>query len=115
MTAFVNPEYELTPARVAELLAEGWPVIDVREPHEREAGHIDGTRHIELGDLTARAGTLDQAEPLIFYCRVGARSAMATQAFRASGFEAYHLTGGIVAWVEAGMEIEPAGGHVAAH
>jgi rhodanese-related sulfurtransferase len=115
VTAVANSEYDLAPARVAELLAEGWPVIDVREPHEREAGHIAGTRHIELGDLTARAGTLDQAEPLIFYCRVGARSAMATQAFRASGFEAYHLTGGIMAWVQAGLELKPADGHVAAH
>ena len=32
-------------------------LIDVREPYEREAGHIAGTRHIELVELTAQAAT----------------------------------------------------------
>ena len=31
-------------------------VIDVREPYEREAGHIAGTRHIELVALPSEAG-----------------------------------------------------------
>ncbi len=115
MTAFADPAHELSPQRVAELIEQGWQVIDVREPHEREAGFIAGTRHIELSELSARAGTLDAARPVIFYCRVGARSAMATQAFRASGFEAYHLAGGILAWVDSDLAIEPADGHVAAH
>jgi len=40
---------------------------------------------------------------------------MAAQAFRASGWDAYSLDGGIAAWVEAGLPIEPQDGHVADH
>jgi rhodanese-related sulfurtransferase len=43
---------------------------------------------------------------------VGGRSAMATQAFAAAGWDAYNLSGGIVSWVAAGLPIE---GHVADH
>jgi rhodanese-related sulfurtransferase len=106
---------ELEPERVAEALAEGWQVIDVREPYEREAGRIAGTRHIELSQLAAEASTLDRERPVIFYCRVGNRSAMATDAFRASGLNAYNLRGGITEWVRRGLPIEPADGQVAAH
>ena len=106
---------ELEPERVAEALAEGWQVIDVREPYEREAGRIAGTRHIELSQLAAEATTLDSERPVIFYCRVGNRSAMATDAFRASGMTAYNLRGGITEWVRRGLPIEPEDGHVAAH
>jgi rhodanese-related sulfurtransferase len=106
---------ELEPERVAEALAEGWQVIDVREPYEREAGHIAGTRHVELTQLAAEASTLDPERPVIFYCRVGNRSAMATDAFRASGLTAYNLRGGITEWVRRGLPIEPEDGHVAAH
>ena len=38
---------------------------------------------------------------------------MASQVFRASGFEAYNLSGGLEAWVAEGREIEPDGGVVA--
>ena len=50
---------------------------------------------------------------MVFYCRSGARSALAAQAFRASGFDAYNLAGGLVAWTERGLPLEPDGGAVA--
>ncbi len=115
MSAFADPEHELAPERVAELLANGWQVIDVREPYEREAGHIAGTRHIELERLASQAPTIERSAPVIFYCRLGARSGMATQAFRASGYEAYNMAGGIAAWARKGLPLAPAGGHVAEH
>ncbi len=70
----------------------------MREPYEREAGHIAGTRHIELTSLTAEAATVERERPVVFYCRVGARSPMAAQAFRAAGFEAYSMSGGLRRW-----------------
>lgn len=108
---------EVDPGRVAEWLAEepALQVIDVREPYEREAGHIDGTRHIELVGLSAAADTLDRGRPIVFYCRVGSRSQMAAQAFRASGFEAYSMSGGLMRWAREGRPLSPQGGHVAEH
>ena len=115
MSTFADPQHELAPERVAELLADGWQVIDVREPYEREAGYIAGTRHVELERLAAQAQTIDRSAPVIFYCRLGARSGMATQAFRASGYEAYNMAGGISAWARKGLPLAPDGGYVAEH
>jgi hydroxyacylglutathione hydrolase/adenylyltransferase/sulfurtransferase len=115
MNAFEDPAIEISPQRAAELLASGATVVDVRETYEREAGYIDGTRHIELERLASRAQEIDRGAPVVFHCRLGARSAMAASAFRASGYDAYTMTGGIQAWVDAGLPIRPQGGYVADH
>jgi rhodanese-related sulfurtransferase len=106
---------DIGPQAAAELLAAGAALIDVREPYERQAGYIDGSEHVELSHLAAAAATIDRDAPVVFYCRVGGRSAMATEAFRASGYEAYNLAGGILAWVAAGLPIAPEGGRVSDH
>lgn len=111
----MHASIEVSAQRAAELLGEGATVVDVREPYEREAGYIEGTRHIELAALTSAAATIDSAAPVVFYCRVGARSAMAADAFRAAGYDAYSLAGGLLAWVGAGLPLAPEGGHVADH
>jgi rhodanese-related sulfurtransferase len=90
-------------------------VIDVREGYERDAGYIEGTQHIELERLASRAAEIDRDRPVVFHCRLGMRSAMAASAFRASGYDAYTLSGGIAAWVDAGLPISPDGGYVADH
>jgi rhodanese-related sulfurtransferase len=104
---------ELSPEIAAEMLARGEvQLVDVREPYENAAGRIPGARHVELAALAAEAETIDRDKPVVFYCRVGARSAMAAGAFAASGWDAYNLSGGIVSWVVAGLPIE---GEVADH
>jgi rhodanese-related sulfurtransferase len=110
-------QIDIDPARVADWIEEdpAPQVIDVRELYEREAGHIAGTRHIELNNLTAEAATVQRERPVIFYCRVGARSSMAAQAFRASGYEAYSMTGGLRRWADEDRPLEPEGGSVADH
>ena len=87
-------------------------VIDVREDYEHDAGHIPGSRRIDVAELTAAAAELDQSKPVVFYCRSGDRSTMPAEAFRASGWEAYTLDGGLAAWVEAGQPLEPEDGEV---
>jgi rhodanese-related sulfurtransferase len=105
--------FELSPEQAAELVASGEAeLIDVREPYEREAGHIPGSLHIELGNLANRAGELPAERPLVFQCRVGARSAQAAFAFRRAGFDAHNLVGGIVSWAERGLPVD---GEIAPH
>jgi rhodanese-related sulfurtransferase len=105
--------FELSPEQAAELIADGnAEMIDVREDHEREAGHIPGSRHVALAALSERAAELPAERPLVFQCRVGARSAMAAFAFRRAGFDAHHLDGGIVAWAARGLPVE---GRIADH
>ena len=105
---------ELSARQLADLLNDAdVQLVDVREPYEHEAGRISGDVHIELDQLPAEAGSLDRELPLVFYCRSGSRSALATQAFAASGFDAHNLAGGLQAWVKDGLPIEPADGRVA--
>jgi rhodanese-related sulfurtransferase len=108
-------DLEITPADAARAHDEGAQVVDVREPYEREAGYIPGSRHIELSGLAAQAATLDVATPVITVCRVGSRSFFAAQALRQAGFDAVSIAGGMVRWVDEGRPLEPADGHVADH
>jgi rhodanese-related sulfurtransferase len=110
----MSDETEVDPTRAAELLREGAAdALDVREDYEWEAGRIEGARHVPLAQLTAAIGDLDPQRPLVVYCRVGSRSQMAAEALRASGWEAYNLAGGLAAWAEQGLPLEPETGTVA--
>ena len=116
MAGMGHLQEELAPERVAELLRDDQvQLVDVREPYEHDAGHIAGAAHVPLDRLSQEGGALERERPLVFYCRVGSRSAMATQAFRAAGFDAYNMAGGIAAWAERGLPIAPDGGRVAEH
>lgn len=108
---------DVDPERVAAWREEdaSLQLIDVREPYEHEAGHIEGTRLIGLVELSDQAASVDRERPVVFYCRVGGRSSMAAQAFRAAGFEAYSMTGGLARWASEGRPLSPEGGTVADH
>jgi rhodanese-related sulfurtransferase len=99
---------QLTPEAVAALLETGAAqIIDVREDHEHEAGHVAGDRHIVLPQLSEAASSLDRERVVVVYCRSGSRGEVAADALRASGYDAYNLEGGFVAWLEQGLPAEP--------
>ena len=102
---------DLAPERAQQLIREGAKAVDVRGPDEHDAGHIPGDTPIPFDQLKDRAGELAGA-PVVLYCRSGDRSGAAVQALRASGFDAYSIDGGLLAWTEQGLPIEPDGGYV---
>jgi rhodanese-related sulfurtransferase len=105
---------EYTPREVATLLERREiQLVDVRESYEHEAGRIAGDRLVALTELAAQAHTIDRERPVVFYCRSGSRSAMATEAFRGAGYDAHNMEGGLLDWEAAGLPLEPADGHVA--
>ena len=109
-------EMGVSPEQVAALREESdAQLVDVREPYEWDAGRIAGARHIQLGQVAAEAPSIDRERPVVFYCRVGSRSAMAADAFRRAGYDAYSLDGGLEAWAARGLPLEPDDGTVAAH
>jgi rhodanese-related sulfurtransferase len=109
-----NMDSDYTPQQVSELLQRSEiQLIDVREPYEHEAGRIAGDRLVALNELAAQAQTIDRDRPVVFYCRSGSRSAMATEAFRGAGYDAHNMEGGLLDWAAAGLPLEPDGGHVA--
>ncbi len=77
----------------------GWVLIDVREPWEFEACHLEGARNVPLGELESRMAECAAAGTPVFLCRSGQRSlAACTLAFRAGVPSPGHLEGGLLAW-----------------
>ena len=107
-------ESDYTPRQVAELLERGEiDLIDVRRPSEHEAGYIAGDRHVELTQLSALAHTISRDRPVVFYCRSGARSGVAAEAFLGAGYDAHNMVGGLLDWDAEGLPLEPPDGYVA--
>ncbi len=105
---------DYTPRQVAELMAQGGiQLIDVRQPEEHDAGRIAGDRLVVLSDLPGEVDSIDRGRPVVFYCRSGARSAMAAEAFLGAGFDAHNMAGGLLDWHAAGLPLEPTDGYVA--
>ena len=114
MSADESTDVNLEPPRVREMFESGEAqLIDVRRPGEVEAGHIAGSVHMEMTEVGARSDEIARDKPVIFYCRVGARSALVTEAFRNAGYDARNMAGGLQAWAEQGLPLEPEDGTVA--
>jgi rhodanese-related sulfurtransferase len=88
----------------------GARVLDVREPDEWEAGHIEGALHIPLAELPGRLGELPDGESgdpsnaaaLVVVCRSGNRSGRAVAWLARNGYDAVNLDGGMGAWAASG-------------
>src|SRR5690349_19296093 len=94
--------YEITPEDVKSQLEarENFILLDVREPWEFEAAHIEGSKLMPMGDVPSRAHQeLDPDEHIIVICHHGVRSLNVTSWLRQQGFDnAQSLCGGIDAW-----------------
>lgn len=101
---------DLTPLETAALLrADAVTVVDVRtEPEWIFVGHVPGSRRIEWSapgterdpvDFVAQIAQIAQlsgedAQPIVFLCRSGARSARAARAVGQAGLAAYNMLEG---------------------
>lgn len=79
--------------------------LDVREPHEWDAGHVEGAVHIPIGEITSRADELDRDAEIVVVCHIGQRSALVTEWLNAQGFRASNLEGGLAAWSAHGFPL----------
>jgi molybdopterin/thiamine biosynthesis adenylyltransferase/rhodanese-related sulfurtransferase len=83
-------------------------LIDIREPHELATGTIPGAVAVPMRDLPGRIAQLapDTAQPIVLYCAVGERSAIAAAALQEHGYTAVaSLAGGITRWMEEGRAL----------
>ncbi len=82
-------------------------IVDVREPHEYNAGHVPDAKLIPVATVYARREELPRDKDLIFVCAVGQRSALACEMAAAAGLtRLYNLEGGTDAWVKAGLSVD---------
>lgn len=95
-----------------QLITQGAQLIDVRENHEWESGHVPTAKHIPLGTLPTLIDEIDRSIPTILCCRAGSRSSRATTFLIEQGFNAINLDGGITEWVAHGQAIVNSQGEI---
>ena len=83
-------------------------LLDVRTPDEYADGHIAGAVLVDVNesDFEEKAvAMLDASRPVAVYCRSGRRSARAANLLAARGLKVTNLTGGVMAWQDAGKAL----------
>jgi rhodanese-related sulfurtransferase len=85
-------------------------LLDVREDDEWANGHVAGALHIPLGDVPARIDEIDLDAELFVICHSGGRSARVLGYLAQRGYEGVNVSGGVVAWAQAGRPLETGAG-----
>jgi glyoxylase-like metal-dependent hydrolase (beta-lactamase superfamily II) len=89
-------------ARAKKVLSDGAASLDVREPDEFAAGHIEGAIPIPLGSLAGRIDEVPRDRPIVVYCGHGERATSAVSQLERAGFASLlNIDGGFDAWREA--------------
>ncbi|MEX2245817.1 MAG: rhodanese-like domain-containing protein [Dehalococcoidia bacterium] len=105
-----EPFFRIDVAEAKEMLQSGdTVVIDVREPHEYQAGHVPGATLIPVNSVFARREELPKDKKIVFVCAVGQRSALAAEMAAAAGVPSdrlYNLEGGTDRWVKDGEPVD---------
>ncbi|MGO0059553.1 CoA-disulfide reductase [Brevibacillus fluminis] len=86
------------------IIGAGGLVIDVREPHEREAGFIPGTVNIPLGEIRERLRDLPKDQTVHVSCQVGLRGYQAARILAENGFAVKNVDGGYKTYAAAARE-----------
>jgi len=99
----MEPGAEMSVEEVHSL--EGAVLLDVRDIREWTAGHMPQAVHVPMYDLTPDHPALTSGHPIVCICRSGNRSRTVTDALVRIGLDAFNLTGGMKAWLAAGLPV----------
>ncbi|HEX4983059.1 MAG TPA: rhodanese-like domain-containing protein [Ilumatobacteraceae bacterium] len=97
---------EISVDELAERLATGSRLIDVREHDEFDSGHVPGAVHVALGTVPDNVGLFRGEGPAYVICRSGGRSLRACEFLAEQGVEAVNVAGGTLAWQMSGRTVE---------
>jgi rhodanese-related sulfurtransferase len=79
-------------------------IVDVREPHEWETGHIGHAVLVPLGAVVDNVDAFG-GSPTYVVCRSGNRSGRACEFLMSQGLDVVNVAGGMLAWADAGFDI----------
>ena len=85
-------------SQLADRMAQGATLVDVRSPAEFKSGHVPGAINVPVDDLRERFAELPSTN-VIVYCKVGQRGHTAATLLGELGVEAENLDGGYQTWV----------------
>lgn len=94
--------------RAKQLLDQGAALVDIRERDEYARERIAGAHQLALSNLDEMDLAVAKSQPVIFYCRSGARTrtnSLRLAAKTGTGCEAYCMEGGLDAWKRAGLPV----------
>ena len=103
------PETNIEGYKGMRARGENHVLVDVREDHEFNAGHVKGAVHMSKGTIERdiEAKVPDKATTLVLYCGGGFRSALVADNLQKMGYKnAVSLDGGWRALKESGLELE---------
>jgi adenylyltransferase/sulfurtransferase len=104
-SAAAIPTLTVTDLRDLRSRGEAHVLLDVREPHEHQAGRIEGALLIPLGQLEERLSEIPSGQKVVVHCKAGGRSARAVgQLLRHGLTDVWNVKGGIQAWAS---EVDP--------
>ncbi len=103
-----------TPDLIAMVDDPNVVIVDIRDPRERERGHIPGSFHAPRGmvefwvdpDSPYHKPIFSEDKKFVFHCASGWRSALTVATLQDMGFEAAHLREGFSTWAEQGGPVE---------
>ena len=96
---------EVPAAEARARFDSGAVVLDVREPDEWHAGHVDGAVWIPMAQIGARHEEVPRDREVLVICRSGHRSGRVVAALVDAGIDAVNVAGGMKAWDEQGYPI----------
>jgi molybdopterin/thiamine biosynthesis adenylyltransferase/rhodanese-related sulfurtransferase len=100
---------EITPAEAQRLIGDGAVLIDTREQHEWDAGHLEGATLVPPITVLDRIEQVapDKDKTVVVYCAAGARSMRAALQLAGLGYQDVNsMAGGIGAWKMEGLPVE---------
>ena len=96
---------EISVAELADLLATGARVVDVREPDEYEDARVPGAVLVPLGSVPANVDQFRGEGITYVICKSGGRSMQACEFVAAQGASVANVAGGTMAWIAAGRDV----------
>jgi rhodanese-related sulfurtransferase len=80
-------------------------LLDVREDDEWRRGHAAEAQHIPMGEVPTRLDEISREATLYVVCKMGGRSAKVADFLARNGFEPVNVSGGMLAWADAGRPV----------
>jgi rhodanese-related sulfurtransferase len=90
-------------------IGRGERVVDVREKHEFDSGHVPHAMHVPMSIVPLRVHDIKgdrSTDPVWLICESGARSWQAADYLNRQGISAINVEGGTSAWRSHGLPLE---------